>query len=178
MADKLRPRQQMPDVSVAAVGGGRWVLQDSRPEHFTMLVFYRGYHCPICRAYLGELNRLVRDFADAGVATVAISSDVAERAAATRQEWGLEGLTIGYGLAFEMAEELGLYVSSAIGKTSVGIEEPSRFAEPGIFLVRPDGSLYWSQVQTMPFARPHFDEILGAINKVLKLKYPARGELA
>jgi len=28
----------------------------------------------------------------------------------------------------------------------------------------------------MPFARPHFDEILGAIDFVVKNDYPARGE--
>ena len=28
----------------------------------------------------------------------------------------------------------------------------------------------------MPFARPHFDEILGAIDFVVKNEYPARGE--
>jgi len=29
----------------------------------------------------------------------------------------------------------------------------------------------------MPFARPHFKEILGAIDFVLKNNYPSRGEL-
>jgi len=56
------------------------------------------------------------------------------------------------------------------------IEEPPLFAEPGLFLVKPDGTLYWASVSTMPFARPHFDEILQAIDFALSKNYPARGE--
>lgn len=47
-------------------------------------------------------------------------------------------------------------------------------ADPGLFLVRPDGTLYWGSTQTMPFARPHFDEILGALDFVAKNERPAR----
>lgn len=57
-------------------------------------------------------------------------------------------------------------------------EEPALFAEPGVFIVRPDGSLYYGAVQTMPFARPHFDELLAALDFALEKNYPARGEYA
>jgi hypothetical protein len=45
------------------VHGGRWQLDAQRPARCTMMVFYRGLHCPICRAYLIELTKLVDDFA-------------------------------------------------------------------------------------------------------------------
>ena len=50
------------------------------------------------------------------------------------------------------------------------------FPEPGVFIVRPDGTLYYGAVQTMPFARPHFDELLAALDFALDKNYPARGE--
>ena len=56
-------------------------------------------------------------------------------------------------------------------------EEPAIFSEPGLFLVRPDGTLYFGTVQTMPFARPAFDQILGALDFVIAKGYPARGEV-
>jgi hypothetical protein len=43
--------------------------------------------------------------------------------------------------------------------------------------VRPDGTLYFGTVQTMPFARPAFGDILQAINFVIDKDYPARGEV-
>ena len=60
---------------------------------------------------------------------------------------------------------------------SIGVDEPALFSEPGLYLVRPDGTLYFGTVQTMPFARPNLAEILGALDFVIKNNYPARGEV-
>ncbi len=56
------------------------------------------------------------------------------------------------------------------------MEEPALFSEPGVFLVRADGTLYYGAVQTMPFARPHFDELMAAVDFAVAKDYPARGE--
>ncbi|MDX1592628.1 MAG: peroxiredoxin-like family protein [Gammaproteobacteria bacterium] len=170
------PRQPVPELEVPLVGGGTWRLAERRPENFTLISFYRGLHCPICRTYIREFDRLVGDFAGLGVDTVAISSDVRERAEQAVADWGLENLAVGYGLDLDKAREWGLYISAGIGTSSIGIEEPERFSEPGVFAVRPDGTLYMASVNTMPFARTHFKDILGALEMILKKDYPARGE--
>ena len=71
----------------------------------------------------------------------------------------------------------GAQAAHVFGKTSVGIEEPALFSEPGLFLVRPDGTLYWSAVQTMPFSRPHLADLLAALDFIAERNYPARGEV-
>lgn len=172
----LLPRQPVPPLDVPLLGGERFKLAVAPAPTFAMLVFYRGLHCPLCAKYLTELERLYPEFAQRGVHAVAISSDTAERAAAMAQKLNRQHLPIAYGLPLAVARQWGLTLSSARGKTSIGIEEPALFSEPGLFLVRPDGTLYWGSTQTMPFARPHFDEILGAIDFVVKNDYPARGE--
>ena len=93
-----------------------------------------------------------------------------------KDAWGLPNLKIGYGVPVEKSREWGLYVSTSRGKTSAGVDEPALFAEPGLFLVKPDKTLYWASISTMPFARPHFPEILQAIDFVIGKDYPARGE--
>lgn len=173
----LYPRQPVPELSVPTLGGGTWTLSEQSPENFTMIVFYRGYHCPICSRYLGDLNKKLGRFAELGVEAIAITNDGLERAEKSKSEWDLDALTIGYDLSLEKAREWGLFISTSKGKTSSGIEETPLFIEPGLFLVRPDGTLYWSSIQTMPFARPSFAEILGAVQKVLEINYPARGEV-
>lgn len=60
--------------------------------------------------------------------------------------------------------------------TSIGIEEPALFSEPGLFLVNPDQTLYYMSVQSMPFVRPHLSELLGALDFAIDKNYPARGE--
>ena len=87
-----------------------------------------------------------------------------------------KALRFGYGLPLSVAREWGLSISTSRGKTSIGIEEPALFSEPGVFLVRPDQTLYYASVQTMPFVRPHFSELVGAVDFALSKDYPARGE--
>ena len=172
----LMPRQPVPALDVALTGGGRFVLGAAPAERFDLVVFYRGLHCPICAKYLLELERLAPEFAKRGVRIVAVSSDEAERAQAMADKVKADGMQIGYGLSLGNARQWGLYISAARGKTSIGIEEPALFSEPGVFLVRPDGTLYYGAVQTMPFARPQFQDLLGAIDFAIAHDYPARGE--
>jgi peroxiredoxin len=142
-----------------------------------MAVFYRGYHCPVCRKYLTELDGLMEEVGRRGVNVIVASSDTEERAELTKQEWKLQHIDPAYGLPLDQARGWGLYISTSRGKTSLGIDEPAMFSEPGLFLIRPDGTLYWGNVSTMPFARPHFTEIIAAIDFAVKNDYPARGEV-
>lgn len=173
----LLPRQTVPELRVPVVGGNNYDIRKEAPATFSLIVFYRGLHCPICRTQLKDLQTKLGEFERRGVSVVAISSDDEERALQTSLDWQLPQLRIGFGLPLPVARKWGLYVSHGHGKTSIGIEEPDLFSEPAIYLVRPDGTLYFGSVQTMPFARPHFADILGAIDFVVKNNYPARGEV-
>lgn len=172
----LRPNKAVPSLDLELVGGGRYSLAAEKPQHFSMVVFYRGLHCPICRRYLSELETLLPEFEKRGVAVVAASSDAQDRAEQAKSGWGLPNLRLGYGLSIEEARKWGLYVSRSKGPTSTGVVEPDLFNEPGLFIVRPDGALYWGTTSTMPFGRPHFNEILQSLDFVISKNYPARGD--
>jgi peroxiredoxin len=173
----LVPRQPVPPLVVPLAGGGKFDLATESPEKFILVVFFRGLHCPQCRKQLTDLEAKLSEFEKRGVSVVAISPDNAERGEKTKAEWGLKNLRIGYGLPLGTARAFGLWISSSRGKTSAGIEETTLFNEPGIFLIKPDRTLYCASVQTMPFARPHFADLLAAINFVTEKNYPARGEV-
>ena len=172
----LKPREAVPPLEVTTVEGEPWRLADQQPASFTLAVFYRGLHCPICSRYLRGLSDSLGDFQARGVAVIALSTDDAERAGRARQEWQLGNLQVGYGLTIEQARAWGLYISNSRGTTSASIEEPKQFNEPGLFLIRPDGTLYWAAVQSVPFARPHFDDVLKAIDFIKERDYPPRGD--
>lgn len=171
------PRQTVSDLSLPLVGGGTFTLSKEGAARGTILCFYRGLHCPVCATYLKELERLTPDFAKRGVTTVAISSDREDRAAAMAEKIGASALRVAYDLPLATARnDWGLYISTSRGKTSIGIEEPALFSEPGLFLINPDQTLYYQSTQTMPFVRPHFSELLAAIDFAIEKNYPARGE--
>ena len=78
----LMPRQAVPALSVPTLAHGTYTLNAPAPEKFTLVVFYRGLHCPICGRYLADLDRKLGEFAKRGVSVVVISSDEEARAAA------------------------------------------------------------------------------------------------
>lgn len=172
----LIPRQKTPDLAVPTVNHGAFELSTETSQRGVVICFYRGLHCPICATYLRELERLTPDFAERGVTTIAISADGEERARDMANRISANTLRIGYDLSLEKAREWGLYISTSRGKTSIGIEEPALFSEPGLFMITPEQSLYYGSVQTMPFVRPHFSELIKAIDFAIEKDYPARGE--
>ena len=172
----LMPREKTPDLKLPILGGGEFNLTTDGSERGTVVCFFRGLHCPLCATYLQELERLTPDFAERGVKTVAVSSDGEDRTQQMAHKVGTSALRMAYDLPLAKAREWGLYISTSRGKTSIGIEEPALFSEPGLFLVNPDQTLYYMSVQTMPFVRPHFKELLGAVDFAIDKSYPARGE--
>ncbi|WP_187432228.1 hypothetical protein ROLI_031480 [Roseobacter fucihabitans] len=172
----LMPREKTPDLQLPLLGGGTFDLSKHGSEKGTVVCFYRGLHCPLCATYLAELEKRTADFAPRGVKTIAISSDGQERTQAMADKIAAKSLRFGYDLSLSKARAWGLYVSTSRGKTSIGIEEPALFSEPGLFMVTPQQTLYYGSVQTMPFVRPHFSELVGALDFAIANEYPARGE--
>jgi peroxiredoxin len=172
----LFPRQTAPALVVGTLDHGSFDLAKEVPRRMTLICFYRGLHCPTCAMYIKELERLTPEFAERGIATIAISSDSEPRAREMQKKVAANSLRIGYGLPLTKAREWGLYISTSRGKSSIGVDEPEMFSEPGLFLLRPDGTIYYLSVQSMPFVRPNFKELLQALDFAIQHDYPARGE--
>jgi peroxiredoxin len=171
----LLPCRPVPELRVPTLAHGDFDLAADAPERFTLISFYRGLHCPVCLKYLRDLESLIPEYERRGTKVIAVSSDVPERAQKMASKVGAS-LRFGHSLPLTVARQWGLYISASRGKSSINVEEPPLFSEPGVFLVRPDGTLYYGAVQTMPFARPLFSELLQAIDFAISKDYPARGE--
>jgi peroxiredoxin len=172
----LIPRNPVPELKVPTLAHRAFNLRIEPPQNFSLIVFFRGLHCPLCIKYLKELGHLLPELAQRGVSVIAISSDDENRAREMAIKVGVADLRFGYDLPLSVAKQWGLYISEGIGKTSIGVEEPKLFSEPGVFLIKPDQTLYYGAVQTMPFARPSFTDMMMAIDFAISKNYPARGE--
>ena len=170
---QLIPGQPVPALDLPLTIDARFELSKQEPEAFTMLVFYRGKHCPICKKYLTELGGRLSDFTDKGITVFAVSMDSPERAAVSHEEWDTGDLPLAHSLSEDKAREYGLYISEKRPDS----EEPESFSEPGLFLVKPDGTLYFAVVQNAPFTRPDLDELLDGLTYVMENDYPTRGTL-
>src|SRR5215510_13659840 len=101
----LIPRRPVPALELPTLAGPIFDLAKQHPESFTMIVFYRGLHCPVCRRYLTELDAMIDEFRKRGVVVCVASSDARERAEQTRVDWGLKNINLAYALPLETARE-------------------------------------------------------------------------
>ncbi|MET3923658.1 redoxin domain-containing protein [Arthrobacter sp. UYEF20] len=170
----LLPTQPAPDLSLALVGGGTTddlKLGTGAGGRFSLVVFYRGLHCPICRKQLAEIDKRLGDLRAAGIGrSVAVSMETQDRSTRIVDEWYLASLPVAYGLSEDSARSWGLNLSQAIKDG-----EPDLFNEPGIFILDEDGTLFWSSTATMPFGRPSLDDVIAGVRYAQDHDYPARG---
>lgn len=175
----IYPDDAAPTLILPTVGGGDFDLSASNPEKFTVLVFYRGKHCPLCVNYLQEIEEHATAIKDAGLDLAAISMDDEERAAdftsavAKKVNKSALSFPVAYGLTEEQAREWGLFISSA----REGSMEPAVFSEPGLFAVRPNKTIFMVQTQSAPFTRPSIEQLIGGLSYAYQHKYPTRGNL-
>lgn len=165
------PKHSAPHLEFPLLGANHWRLDEQNPENFTLIVFYRGLHCPICKKYLQQLEALLPDFQQRGVNVVAVSMDTEKRARLSRKDWELKELTLGFGLDLETAKQWGLYISKAVKDG-----EPDTFSEPGLFLVDANNEIYYSAMNSNPWGRPYLATFVKAVDYIVKSGYPARGE--
>ena len=171
MPHALHPGSTMPEMTLPLVGGGDAKIGGSS-ERWQAIVIYRGKHCPLCNKYLNALNGLLADFDGIGVDVIAVSGEPQEKAEASAQEWGLK-MPVAYGLSMEQMHTLGLYVSEP--RSAQETDQP--FNEPGLFVVRPDGTLQIIDISNAPFARPDMETIKNGLNFIMGNDYPIRGTL-
>jgi len=170
-ATKIAAGAPFPDIRVARLGGG--TIAPAAMEGWRLLVVYRGKHCPLCKPYLTTLDGLLGTFAEIGVQVMAISADPEEKASADFAEFGWR-FPLGYGLTVAQMQELGLYVS-----TPRSAQETDRpFAEPGLFLINPEGGVQIVDISNAPFSRPDLAAIARGAKRIQEMNYPIRGTLA
>jgi peroxiredoxin len=170
-AHGVRPTQPAPDLTVPLLSGGTYRLGDRRPTIFTMVVFFRGLHCPVCRAQLSELERRLPELEERGIDVITVSGETLDRATQLAREWKLEHLPLTYGLTEDQMRAWGLFISRGINDG-----EPKLFNEPGLFLISPDQTVYYESILSMPVGRPRLDDLFGGIDYWTTHDYPARGE--
>ena len=167
----VKPRQPAPALEVKLLDRSSWRLGDAKSARFEMVVFYRGLHCSICKTYLGDLDSKLPEFTKRGVEVIAVSMDDIDRGSRAKAEWGINNLRIGCDLTLATAREWELYIS-----TPVREGEPALFSEPGLFLIKADGTIFYSSRTSAPWGRPPFEQIWRGLDIATERKTAARGE--
>lgn len=172
---KLRAGESFPQVNVKTADGRVVSLVDVQPQvatgRWTLVVVYRGQHCPICLKYLNEIAMLSGRFEALNVDIVAVSADNKKQL----EQFKINGLEVGFPVLLELQTEdmkkLGLYISEPTSDS----ETDHVFAEPGLFLVNPKGQTAMLEVANAPFIRPNIDQFVTGLEYAMDNNYPIRG---
>jgi peroxiredoxin len=158
-------------LSFPTLSGGQTTVGGTK-ENWTLLTVYRGKHCPRCKKYLNILSDMRDQWQEAGFDVAVVSADPIEKAQADQAEfnWSFD---LGYGLTEDQMGLLGLYVTDPLTPT----ETDRRFAEPGTFVIRPDGSILLISISNGPSARPELGELLDGMIFTKTKDRPPRGQV-
>ncbi|ALF56592.1 alkyl hydroperoxide reductase [Nostoc piscinale CENA21] len=167
---KLLMGNLAPVLEVKTLNGTIWKLADQTPNNYTMIVFYRGLHCPICEQYITDLEQKLDAFQKLGVEAIAISGDSLEKTQQFQQQANIQNTTIGYDFTPDDMRRWGLYLTKGHFES-----EPALFSEPAVFLIKPDGRLYFANIGTHPFSRVDFAFLLKGLEYIIPRNYPFRG---
>lgn len=167
--EKPRVGAKITELTLKTVDGDRTVTVGQAQDRWTVLFIYRGRHCPRCKKYLNKLNAMLADW-QALADVFVTSADTREKARDDQQEFGWD-FELCYGLSVPEMRALGLYVSNPLSPS----ETSAPFAEPGMFALRPDGTLMLVDISNGPAARPDLEELLDGMAFNINNDRPVRG---
>jgi peroxiredoxin len=166
------PNDFAPGLSFQLLSGETFNLSNRNPQNFTIVIFYRGAHCPLCLNHIKEIEEHYQSALDAGLEIVLVSMDTKEKAEMSTKDIA-KAVPVGYAITEETARSWGLYISSGRPNTS----EPAVFSEPGLFVIRPDNTIFMILTQSSPFTRPSMQQLIGGLQYTIEHQYPARGDI-
>ena len=170
MSNNIIPGKKAPSLNIETISGNTWSLDKRLNKSKCMIVFYRGLHCPVCSVFLKQIESQLLEYKKSNTEVIAVSMDNKEKALKVKSDWSIKNLNIAYGLSEENARNWGLYISKSIKEA-----ESDLFCEPGLFIIKEDGTLYLANTSNMPWARPDLTDFPAKLIFAEENNYPVRG---
>lgn len=170
---KLHPGSPFPVINAALLSGEVVDLASPREGiDWSLIVVYRGRHCPLCTKYLNDLDKYISTLEQAGVDTIAVSADSKNQLEEHLSELNIS-YPIAYGLSESEMEKLGLFISKPRSEN----ETNHYFSEPGLFIVNDQRQLQIIDISNTPFSRPNLKDLVSGIQWIRfpDNNYPIRG---
>jgi len=170
VSNNIIPGKKAPSLNIETISGNTWSLDNHLNKSKCMIVFYRGLHCPVCSVFLKQIESQLLEYKKSNTEVIAVSMDNKEKALKVKSDWSIKNLNIAYGLSEENARKWGLYISKSIKEA-----ESDLFCEPGLFIIKEDGTLYLANTSNMPWARPDLTDFPAKLIFAEENNYPVRG---
>ncbi|NRB41687.1 MAG: redoxin family protein [Pseudomonadales bacterium] len=172
-SNKFSAAAQFPSITLNTLGGDQLDIGKAQAGYsWQMVVVYRGLHCPLCTAYLKQLESLKQKFYANGIGIVAVSADPQHKAASHNEKMQLS-FPIAYDLSIAQMQTLGLYISHPRSEQ----ETDRPFSEPGLYIINEQGQVQVTDISNAPFTRPELESLASGLDFIRDAdnNYPIRG---
>ncbi len=172
----LKVGDTAPNFILPHADGTPFTLQEALDRGPVVLSFYRGGWCPYCNLELRALHRVLPDIAALGAALIAVSPELPEHAADTRQKQSLAFPVLSdvgnrvardFGLVFEIDDELKvLYPEFGIDLLQRNGDDSHQLPVPGTYVIAPSGTVVFASAQADHARRAEPTAVLAALGAI------------
>jgi len=151
-------------------------LSETLQEQPVVLIFYRGFWCPVCNKHLGSMQDSLKLIEDMGAKVIAISPENPEYLDKMAQKTGAE-FTLLYDEDYKIADaydvtfkptsmQLFTYNTLLGGKLKkTHSDESQKLPIPATFIINQKGIIVWRQFNPDYKKRASVDDILKALSR-------------
>ncbi len=165
----INPADPFPPIAFKMMSGGTTTVADSLGK-WVMLIVYRGDHCPRCKTYISRLHELAGGYAERGVELLLATMDPQAIVQRTIDEnkWTLP---VAHSLSVAECQQLSVYLTDH----EADYELDGPYAEPGLYLINPEGITQVIATSNSPSVRPDLEVVLDGIIGTQERNLPIRG---
>lgn len=157
--------------------GNIFNLKKTLEEGPVVLIFYRGYWCPVCNKHLGSLQDSLKQIEARGAKVIAVSPEKPEYLNKMANKTGAE-FTLLYDEGYKIAKAYdvnfmpdmmnrltyNIFLGANLKKTHS--DDSQRLPIPATYIVNPEGIIIWRQFDPDYHKRSSVRDILDALDKI------------
>lgn len=175
-AKGLSAGQMAPLFKAMDADSNLFILEDALEESPVVLIFYRGFWCPVCNKHLGSIQDSLKMIEEAGARVIAISPEKPEYLDVMAEKTGAE-FTLLYDEGYKIADafdvtfkptsmQLFTYNTVLNGKLKDTHSDNAQLLPiPATYIINVAGKIIWRQFDPNYKNRASVEEILAALKE-------------
>jgi len=172
----LNVGDKAPEITFTTVYNKKETLASYYEKQPVVIIFYRGYWCPVCNKHLTEFAEKAKEIEAAGAKLIAISSESYDNVAKTKEQTGANFTIISdadgsirkaFDVNFKVTEEYQAMIQDKL-KASIAETNANKQAElpvPATFIIDKSGKIVYKQFNPDYKVRASVEDILNNLPK-------------
>jgi len=176
-ANGLKIGQKAPVFEAMDASGNEFILKNEIQNQPVVVIFYRGYWCPVCNKHLSQIQDSLQLILEKGVKVVAISPEKPEYLEKMSLKTGAEftllyddnnDIAKAYDVNFKPSSKLLFTYNVILGADmkNTHSDDSQQLPIPATYLINKDGKIVWRQFDRDYHYRASVKEIIKAVDKL------------